>query len=120
MNLLTKLYVREVSAAYGNSGSGLTKLREPGIGIENMAQAFALAMNVALGVGISLTVIFLIMGGIQYITSKGDQKAAQEARNSLTNAIIGFVVVIGAFAIKSIVMNLLGADVEGLELIIPE
>ena len=77
--------------------------------ISSLADAMALAINVVLGIGIALTVVFLILGGIQYITSKGDQKATQEARTSLTNAVIGFIVVIGAFTIKNILSNLIGA-----------
>lgn len=79
--------------------------------INSLADAMALAINIVLGIGISLTVIFLILGGIQYITSKGDQKAAQEARTSLTNAVIGFIIVVGAFTIRTILANLL--DVSG-------
>lgn len=75
--------------------------------INSLADAMALAINIVLGIGISLTVIFLILGGIQYITSKGDQKAAQEARTSLTNAVIGFIIVVGAFTIRTILANLL-------------
>ncbi|MBI2414757.1 hypothetical protein HYV31_02870 [candidate division WWE3 bacterium] len=81
--------------------------------IENLKDVFALAINVVLGIGVSLTIIYLILGGIQYITSKGDQKAAQEARTSLTNAVIGFIVVLGAFTIKTIVISMI--DAQGVE-----
>src|SRR3989344_6301835 len=76
--------------------------------ITTLADAMALAINIVLGIGISLTIVFLIIGGIQYITSKGDQKATIEARTSLTNAVIGFIVVVGAFTIKTILGNILG------------
>ena len=76
--------------------------------IATLADAMALAINIVLGIGISLTIVFLIIGGIQYITSKGDQKATIEARTSLTNAVIGFIVVVGAFTIKTILGNILG------------
>jgi hypothetical protein len=85
--------------------------------INNIGDVFGLAINIVMGVGIALTIIFLILGGIQYITSKGDQKAAQEARTSLTNAVIGFIVVIGAFTIRTVLLNVL--QVEG-DLIIDE
>ena len=77
--------------------------------IATLADAMALAINIVLGIGISLTIVFLIIGGIQYITSKGDQKATIEARTSLTNAVIGFIVVIGAFTIKTILTSVLQA-----------
>jgi hypothetical protein len=76
----------------------------------NLAGVFGAAINIVMGVGIALTVIFLILGGIQYITSKGDQKAAQQARDWLTNAVIGFIVVLAALAIKNIVGGFLGGN----------
>lgn len=77
-------------------------------GIEKLSDLFNLVLNVIVGVGIALVVIFLVLGGIQYVMSKGDPKAADAARLSLTNAIIGFVVIIGALTIKAVVLNVLG------------
>lgn len=75
---------------------------------DNLADVFGFLVNVVLGVGIAVTIIFLILGGIQYITAKGDQKAAGAARDALTNAVIGFIVVIGAFTIRTILKNVIG------------
>jgi hypothetical protein len=62
-------------------------------------------MNVILGVAVSLSVIFLGLGGIKYITARGDAKAAEEARTWLTNAVIGLVIALGALAVKTIVLD---------------
>ncbi len=78
-----------------------------------LADIFALIINVVIGIGIALTVIFLILGGIQYITSRGDAKAADAARSSLTNAVIGFIVVLAAVTIRFVVQNVLGAETSG-------
>ncbi|MGA2910472.1 MAG: hypothetical protein ABSE04_01545 [Candidatus Microgenomates bacterium] len=43
--------------------------------------------------------IYLILGGFQLMTSQGDPKAAQSAQAKITNALIGFVIVIFAFVI---------------------
>lgn len=104
LNLLTKVYAQ-------TAGEVSKEIAKPDLGINSLAEAFGLAINIVMGVGISLTIIFLILGGIQYMTAKGDQKAAQEARTSLTNAVIGFIVVIGAFTIRTVLLNILGADV---------
>ncbi len=76
--------------------------------VSSIADILGLAINIVLGVGVALTIVFLILGGIQYMTAKGDQKAAQEARAALTNAVIGFVVVVGAFTIKLVISNVVG------------
>ena len=76
-----------------------------------LADVFGVAMNVIMGVAVSLAVIFLGLGGIKYITAQGDAKAAEEARTMLTNAIIGLVISLGALAIKTIVLtSILGAN----------
>ncbi len=65
-------------------------------------------MNVVFYVGIALTVIFLIIGGVRYITSGGSKEGSEAARKMITNAVIGFIVVLGAFAIRTIVAKTLG------------
>jgi len=77
----------------------------------DLGSIFVAVVNIVFYVGIALTVIFLIMGGIRYITSGGSKEGTEAARSNITSAIIGFIVVIGAFAIKAIATNLLGADI---------
>lgn len=77
----------------------------------HLSHVFNAVLNIVFYVGIAMTLIFLIIGGIRYITSGGSKEGAEAARGMITNAIIGFIVVIGAFAVKTIVTNLLGADI---------
>ena len=74
---------------------------------QTLADVFGLVINLVIGVGVSLTVVFLVIGGIRYITAQGDVKAAESARASLTNAVIGFVIVLAAITIKFIVGGIL-------------
>ncbi|MBU0649857.1 pilin [Patescibacteria group bacterium] len=105
MNALNDLLVRTTQAAVNLEAQRID------LPFNNLADVFGFLVNVVLGVGIAVTIIFLIIGGIQYITARGDQKAAGAARESLTNAVIGFVVVIGAFTIRLILLNVItGAD----------
>ena len=90
-----------------------------GSGINSLANLFGLAINIVMGVGVALTVIFLILGGIKYVTSQGDKVQTQTARESLTNAVIGFIVVIGAFVIRTIVMGLLGGSAVNIQNVTP-
>ncbi|RJR15735.1 hypothetical protein C4579_01500 [Candidatus Microgenomates bacterium] len=46
--------------------------------------------------GIAL-LFFLILGGFQYLTSQGDAKKVDMAKNTLTMAVVGFIIVIIAF-----------------------
>jgi succinate dehydrogenase/fumarate reductase cytochrome b subunit len=55
-----------------------------------------------------LAVIFIIIGGIRYILARGDPKATDAARGTITAAIIGLVIALLSVAIVIIVTNFLG------------
>lgn len=57
-----------------------------------------------------LLLIYLILGGFQYLTSAGDPKKAQEAKNKITQALIGFTVIFSSYWIVQIVATILGLD----------
>ena len=52
--------------------------------------------------------IYLIIGGFQMMLSKGDPKAMQSAQAKITNAIIGFVIIVVAFFVVQLLGQLLG------------
>jgi cytochrome bd-type quinol oxidase subunit 2 len=68
----------------------------------------AVAFNYALGIGIVMSVIGVLLSGIKYITAKSDPKAAEAAKNSLTWSIVAMLIVMGAFTIMTIITNALG------------
>lgn len=78
----------------------------PGGGNINTIISFILTILVVIGV--FLSVVFLIYGGIKWITSGGDKGAIEAARNQIVGAIIGLVVVILTFVILSLVLQLVG------------
>lgn len=47
-----------------------------------------------LGLVGGLTILFLIIGGVQYITSAGNTARAEAAKKTITYAIIGLIIVI--------------------------
>jgi len=47
--------------------------------------------------------IFLLIGGLRWITAGGDEKAVASARNMITAALIGLVIVLVAYAIIRLV-----------------
>lgn len=46
-----------------------------------------------------VAVIYIIMGGIKYITAKGDEEATAGAKATITYAIIGLLIAIAAFTV---------------------
>lgn len=56
----------------------------------------------------AVTVLFLLWGAIRFVISRGDPKGIQEAQKTMTYAIIGAVVVLGAFILINMVTTAFG------------
>ncbi|MEK7620840.1 MAG: hypothetical protein AAB395_00610 [Patescibacteria group bacterium] len=59
---------------------------------------FATVANILLFLVGAVAVIMLIIGGLRYVTSNGDQNAVTGAKNTIMYAIIGIVVAFLAYA----------------------
>lgn len=85
-----------------------------------------LGMLISAGVGTLLIIaallafFYLILGGIQWITSGGDKAGMEAARNKITHAIVGLIIVGAAWAIMILVQNFLGVTIIGETLTFPK
>lgn len=83
----------------------------PDAGATLVGDLISKILPIAIALGGFLTVIFIIISGIQFITSSGNPEAANAARNRLTFAIIGFVVLALSFLIVQFINNVfLGSE----------
>lgn len=55
--------------------------------------------------------IMLLVGGIRWIMAGGDEKSVEKARNTITAALIGLVVILVAYALIRIVEIFFGVNV---------
>lgn len=55
----------------------------------------------------------LIMGGLKWVMSGGDQKNVEAARNQITNALIGLAIVFATFAIMKLIETVFGISILG-------
>jgi|SRR3989338_3756340 len=62
--------------------------------IENLAQAITT-------IGIPLAVIFIIYSGFLFVTARGNDKKLEEAKKTFYWAIVGTILIIGAWALAS-------------------
>jgi hypothetical protein len=85
---------RAIGSLFGNLGDFVTLL---------IRAVFA-------GVGLIFLAYFLL-GGFKYITSAGDPKAAKAARDTLTNAALGLIIVIGSVFVVRIVQVITGVRI---------
>ncbi|MEK7472476.1 MAG: hypothetical protein AAB625_00375 [Patescibacteria group bacterium] len=79
---------------------------------ENVVKAL-LALG---GIGLFLT---LLSSGFKYLTSGGDPKAVEGAKNTLTYAIGGFVLLAFSYLILLIIGTFTGADVTNFTIFKP-
>ena len=89
----------------GSPFSNLTNLTVGGI----ISGAITLVMVV-----VALVFFFmLILGGLKWVMSEGDQKNVETARNQITNALIGLAIVFAAWAIIRLIEVLFGITIIG-------
>ena len=60
--------------------------------------------------GVALFLMFIV-GGFQFITSGGNPKQLEQARGTLTYAIIGVIVIVCAYLILKLIQAITGVDV---------
>jgi hypothetical protein len=74
-----------------------------------LAQYIRAIIDAALVIAAVVAVIYLIVGGYQYITSSGNAETVGTAKHTVLYAIIGLVVIFAAFVIIDYVMGIINA-----------
>lgn len=107
-NLLiaTQIKLNDLDKAF----EGASNLR-----FENMVSGFVKLLLVIAGLAFFF---ILLIGGIKWIVSGGDKAHTEGARNQITAALVGLVIVFSAWAIIQLISTFLGVNL--LNLVIPE
>jgi hypothetical protein len=88
--------------------------------IEDIGKLISSLIGLLLIIAALMAFFFLILGGIQWITSGGDKTGMEAARNKITHAIVGLVIVGSAWAIMVLVQKFLGiGDIAGGTVTLP-
>lgn len=58
-----------------------------------------------------LLLVYFVLGGLQLMTSRGDPKAVSAAQAKITNALIGFVIVLISAGVVVLFGRILGVEV---------
>ncbi|MBI3952625.1 MAG: hypothetical protein HY336_01560 [Candidatus Doudnabacteria bacterium] len=88
---------------YPNQPTGL-----PGSNQDTATGWVTKIINIALAIVGILAVAYLIYGGFRYITSAGNQEAAEAGKKAIINAIVGLIIIILSYVIIIVIMNALG------------
>jgi len=75
-----------------------------------LAQQFAAIWRTTIVVGGLLLLMYLMWGGISWITAGGDKTRVEQARNQITHAIVGFAILAGTVALATFLGSALGID----------
>jgi hypothetical protein len=82
---------------------------DPGQGFaENFGDLINGVLSFVMVIAALLVFLYLIWGGIEWITSGGDKGKTESARNKITSAVIGLIVVAASYAVLSLALNFLG------------
>ena len=85
--------------AYSNANNGYT--------LQDVVIILGQIRDFVLIAGIIFVLIFLIWGGIAYMTSGGDSTKVAAAKNRIVAAIIGAAIVVGAFLILQTIKTII-------------
>ncbi|MDP2874503.1 MAG: hypothetical protein Q8N84_04405 [bacterium] len=112
MRTLSSIFVR-TALAYVQGGNVTEQLNRVGGGntpwpYQNISQFLVNIVSLAIAVAGVGSFILLLYGGIRYITSAGDKLGTQHAREVITAAIVGLVIVVGSYAIATTLGKVLG------------
>lgn len=77
----------------------------------NLGNLMGDIIQIMIAVGGILCIIFIILGGLKFVTSGGDEKKLASAKGTLTYAIVGLIVIILAFVILQVVQYFLESNV---------
>jgi len=120
MNKLSKLYFGAGLATYGflqtakmnlvsAKQQALVSNFDPGQGFaDDFGSLLNAVMSFVMVIAALLVFFYLIWGGIEWITSGGDKGKTESARNKITAAVIGIIILAASFAILQLVLTFLG------------
>ncbi|MBI4039493.1 hypothetical protein HY388_01535 [Candidatus Daviesbacteria bacterium] len=109
----------------GSSNSSLGTITAPssiqkfGTGTEGISKFLNNLFSLFLVVGVIVALITLLWGGIHYITAGGDKQATQTAREKMTAAIIGLVLLFSVYLLLNTLGQFLGIDIGKLTIPTP-
>lgn len=83
--------------------------------ITDLGRFISSLVGVALIIAALMVFGFLILGGIEWITSGGDKGKTESARNKITAAVVGLAIVAAAYAIMQVIGFFFGIRIDDLQ-----
>jgi uncharacterized membrane protein YjfL (UPF0719 family) len=84
-----------------------TKTNPENMTIEDVLSWIAELTRLALMLAFGVTLIYLILGGYQYMTSLGNEEQIKKGKTTLTWAIIGLIVIMVSYSLIRLLLSIL-------------
>lgn len=112
--------IRYLALSIGGTNAPQFQVTNPsGIGTVSLDSLISTGITLLFTFSILLTLFFLIYGGISFIISGGDKQKVVNARQKLTFAIVGLIVVLLAYFIVNVIYNLFGLEFVRVPIVAP-
>lgn len=92
-------------SAAGCVSEGVTQVGPTGSSATSVGEIIKIVVNIMLFILGAVCVVMIVIGGIRYATSQGEQSSLSAAKNTILYAVVGLVVAIAAYAIVNFVIG---------------
>jgi len=93
--------------------------KPPAFKIESIGKLISSGIQfILIGAGL-IAFIYLLLGGIQWITSGGDKAGVDAARQKILAAVIGLIIVFATWALIKVIEGFLGVCIVSCPIVIP-
>lgn len=76
------------------------------LGAGDLNKVIGNAINFVFVVAALLALVFLILGGVKWLTSQGEKEGVNKARETIVAAVVGLVIIFLSYLIVNFVLNL--------------
>lgn len=84
--------------------------------LDDILQLFVNITVLILGISGSLILLMFVYGGFLWVTSRGDAKRIEKGKDTITQAVIGFAIILLSYSIVNFVIAALAGDAPGATL----
>ncbi len=101
------------SLAFAQQVPTITVNQPSNVKINDVGVLLSSFIGAALLLSALLVFGYLVLGGVQWITSGGDKGKTESARNKITAALVGLAIVASSYALMQIIAYFFGVNIFG-------
>ncbi|MBI3380214.1 hypothetical protein HY029_05665 [Candidatus Gottesmanbacteria bacterium] len=112
----SSIFFLSASISFADDSTTINIVKPDIIKITNFGTLIGGIVGIALVLAAIFAFIYLIWGGIQWITSGGDKAGVEAAQHRIQAALLGLLIVASTWALFSVMGSILGIDIFHLKL----